>query len=134
MKKKDIPQQAHSLYEGETKAVYAINENGKLEIAQTSGWEVETDVLQQALDEIQRQSREALQRVQQGESSPLEYHMYAQKMDLAMLAQAVGYFQWRVKKHIKPAGFSRLKHKQLSLYAQVLGIDINTLKEIPDDN
>jgi len=134
MKKKDIPQQSHRLYEGETKAVYAINENGKLEMAQTSGWEVETDVLQQAIDEIKRLADEALQRVRNGESSPLEYHMYTQKMDLPMLAQAVGLFKWQVKKHLRPKGFARLKHKQLALYAQVLGLDTEALKEIPDDN
>ena len=134
MKKKDIPQQAHHLYAGETKAVYAINEEGKLEIAQTAGWEVEIDVLQQAIDEIDRLSADALQRVRAGESSPLEYHMYAQRMDLPMLAQAVGVFKWRVKKHLKPTGFAKLKPEQLSLYASVLGIDVETLQELPDDN
>jgi len=134
MKKKDIPQQPHSLYEGETKAIYALNEEGKLEMAQTSGWEVETDVLQQAIEEINRLAEEALVRVQKGESSPLEYHMYAQRMDLPMLAQAVGRFKWQVKKHLKPKHFNKLNEQQLNLYARVLGIDSETLKEIPDEH
>lgn len=132
MKKKDIPQQPHHLYEGETKAIYALNENGKLEIAQTSGWEVETDVLQQAIDEIDRLTEEALIRVRKGESSPLEYHMYAQRMDLPMLSQAVGRFKWQVKKHLKPQHFNKLNAQQLKLYASVLGIDSKTLQEIPN--
>lgn len=134
MKKKDIPQQPHRLYEGETKAVYALNDKGELEMAQTSGWEVETDVLQQAIDEIQRLTDEALKRVCSGESSPLEYHMYAQRMDLPMLAQAVGRFKWQVRKHLKPKYFRKLKQQQLNLYAKVLGIDTAALQKIPDEH
>ena len=133
MKKDDIPQQPHHLYEGETKAIYALNEDGKLEMAQTSGWEVETDVLQQAIDEIHRLAQEALGRVHRGDSSPLEYHMYVQRMDVPMLAQAVGRFQWQVKKHLKPKHFNKLSEQQLKLYAKVLGIDSKTLKETPDE-
>lgn len=133
MKKEDIPQQAHEIYEGEKKAVYAVNKEGKLEIAQTAGWEAEITVLQQAIDDINQQAKEALARAQQGESSPLEYHMYAQRMDIPMLAQVTGYFQWRVKRHLKPKHFSALGEKQLSLYAQVLGITQETLKTLPND-
>lgn len=133
MKKKDIPQQPHYLYEGETKVVYAVNENGKLEIAQTSGWEAESIALEQAIREINRLSRDALTRVRNGDSSPLEYYMYVQRMDLPMLAQAVGRFQWQVKKHLKPKGFAKLKDSQLNLYARILGIDAETLKQIPND-
>ncbi len=133
MKKEDVPQQPHHIYEGEKKAVYALNQDGKFEIAQSSGWEVESVVLEQALEEINRLAQEALIRARAGESSPLEYHMYAQRMDLPMLAQAVGRFQWRVRKHFKPGDFSNLKSSQLALYARVLGIDTATLKRLPDE-
>ncbi len=132
MKKEDVPQQPHRIYEGETKAVYAVNQEGKLEIAQTAGWEAESTVLELALEEIARLAEDALQRASAGETSPLEYYMYAQRMDLPMLAQAVGRFQWQVKKHFKPKYFARLKPKQLELYAKVLGIDVATLTKLPD--
>lgn len=133
MKKEDIPQQVNDLYEGETKVVYAVNENGKLEMEQTAGWEAESIVLTQAIEEINRLAEEALMRVRKGDSSPLEYHMYAQRMDLHMLAQAVGRFQWQVKRHLKPKGYVKLGDKQLNLYARVLGIDVEMLKQIPND-
>jgi len=133
MKKSDVPQQPHDMYQGETKGLYAVNEDGKLEIAQTSGWDAESTVLEEAVAEINRLAAEALQRVQRGESSPLEYHMYAQRMDLLMLSQAVGRFQWRIKKHFTMKNFEKLTPQQLDLYARVLGITVDQLKVVPDE-
>ena len=132
MKKEDTPQQAHEIYEGEKKAVYVVNEEGKMEMAQTAGWEAEIIVLQQAIDDINRLADDALKRVKSGESSPLEYHMYAQRMDIPMLAQAVGCFQWQLKRHLKPKGFAKLSEKKLGLYAKVLGISTEVLSNIPN--
>ena len=133
MKKTDVPQQPHEMYEGETKAVYAINDNGKLEMSQSSGWDVESTVLEEAVNEINRLAEAALGRVRSGQSSPLEYHMYAQRMDLLMLAQAVGRFQWQVKRHFIPKNFHKLKPEQLELYAHVLDIDIEVLSVVPNE-
>lgn len=133
MKKSDIPQQPHEMYQGETKAVYAVNEDGKLEMSQTLGWDVESTVLEEAVNEINRLAIEARDRVRNGQSSPLEYHMYAQRMDLPMLAQAVGRFQWQVKRHFKPKNFQKLRSDQLGLYAHVLGIDVEALSVLPDE-
>ncbi len=133
MKTDDVPQQPHEIYEGETKAIYAVNAEGKLEIAQTSGWEAESTVLEQALEEIDRLAEASLQRALTGETSPLEYHMYRQRMDLSMLAQAMGMFQWRVKRHFIPQCFNKLDDKLLELYASVLGINIEELTDLPEN-
>lgn len=133
MKKSDVPQQPHDMYQGETKGIYAVNDEGKLEIAQTTGWEAESAVLEEAVAEINRLAAEALQRVHHGDSSPLEYHMYAQRMDLLMLSQAVGRFQWRVKKHFSLKNFEKLSLEQLDLYARVLGITVEELKVVPNE-
>ena len=133
MKKDNIPNQPHEMYEGETKGLYTVNDDGKYELSRTIGWEPETIALTQALEEIDRLSQDALSRVQQGISSPLEYHMYAQRMDLPMLAVAVGKYQWQVKRHFKPANFVKLTQQQIETYAAVLGIDATPLKSIPND-
>lgn len=133
MKKDKTPQQPHEMYEGGSKGVYTVNDEGQYELSQTTGWEPETIVLTQALDEIDRLSQQALTKVQQGLSSPLEYHMYAQRMDLAMLAVAVGRYQWQVKRHFKPSNFAQLSQQQVEDYAAVLGIDAIKLKTIPND-
>ena len=133
MKKDKIPNQPHEMYEGETKGLYTVNAEGKYELSRTSGWEPETIALTQALEEIDRQTQQALIKVQQGSSSPLEYHMYAQRMDLAMLSTAVGKFQWQVKRHFKPANFVKLTQQQIEIYAAVLGIDTTQLTTMPND-
>ncbi len=133
MKKDKIPNQPHEMYEGETKGLYTVNAEGKYELSRTSGWEPETIALTQALEEIDRQTQQTLIKVQQGSSSPLEYHMYAQRMDLAMLATAAGKFQWQVKRHFKPANFVKLTQQQIEIYAAVLGIDATQLTTMPND-
>jgi len=133
MKKEHTPQQPHEMYEGGSKVVYTINADGKYELSSTTGWEPETIVLSQALEEIDRLSQQALLKVQQGLSSPLEYHMYAQRMDLQMLAAAVGKFQWQVKRHFKPSNFVKLSQKQVATYSEVLGITDTQLRTIPND-
>lgn len=133
MKKEDTPDQPHEMYNGETKALYTVNSEGHYELSRTTGWEPETIVLTQALEEINRLAQQALTRVQAGESSPLEYHMYAQRLDIPMLARATGKFQWQIKRHFKPGNFNKLTLPQLEMYAAVLGISVDQLKTIPDD-
>jgi hypothetical protein len=133
MKIKDIPQDNASALGGETKVIYAESDSGRIEIAQTTGWEVEEQVLDQALDEIHRLAKEAYERVAAGTTSPLEFHMYNQRMDLPMLAQAVGRFQWMVKRDFDPNRFARLSDQKLSRYADVMGLDVASLRRLPED-
>lgn len=133
MKIKDVPQDRADSLGGETKVIYAKSEAGRIESSATSGWEVEQIVLGQALDEIKRLTQEAYTRAKQGKTSPLEFHMYHQRMDLAMLAQAVGRFQWMVKRDFSPSRFARLSAQKLANYADVLGIDSETLSRLPEE-
>lgn len=130
MKIEDIPQQPDSIYEGETKVVYALNQEGKLQAATTSGWEAEITALKDAIDEIEHLAQDALERAKAGKTSPLEYHMYRQRLDLPMLSQAVGKFQWQVRRHFKPNNFATLTEKQLKTYASILGISVDELKNL----
>jgi hypothetical protein len=132
MKIKDIPQDKAGSLGGETKVIYAESDSGRIESSETSGWEVEEIVLGQALDEIKRLTQDAYLRAKQGETSALEFHMYHQRMDLPMLAQAVGRFQWMVKRDFSPQRFARLSAEKLDSYANVLGIDRDTLKQLPE--
>ncbi|MDJ0807032.1 MAG: hypothetical protein QNJ78_09385 [Gammaproteobacteria bacterium] len=132
MKLRDVPQDNNSSMEGETKVIYARSDSGRIETAQTSGWDVEETVLEQAIDEIHRQAKEAHTRAVTGKTSPLEFHMYNQRMDLAMLAQAVGRFQWLVKRDFDPARFARLSPARLERYADVMGLQPDILQTLPD--
>jgi hypothetical protein len=56
--------------------------------------------------------------------------MYHQRLDMAMLAQAMGKFKWQIRRHFNINTFEKLSDTILLEYADVLGIDIKTLKSL----
>lgn len=131
MEIKNVPQDEISTYAGNKKAMYATNENGEYGVVASSGWEIEEEATKQALLELERQAEEAYAEVAEGRMSPLYYHMYAQRMDLIVLAQSVEMFQWRVRRHFKPSVFSKLSNAMLSRYSDALGVSVDDLKQLP---
>lgn len=131
MKLEDIPQQPDEIYEGETKILYGVGRDGRLQPGTTTGWEAEISVLKDAIDAIDEQAIEAFQQAEQGICSPLKYHMFKQRMDLPMLSQAMGKFQWQVKRHFKPAIFAKLSKPMLEKYSEVLDMPIDQLTSLP---
>jgi hypothetical protein len=131
MRKDEVPQENNSTLSGGRKAVYAIGEDGHYGIVASTGSKVEETVTTQAINELLRQRDECRLRVEAGLASPLEYHMYDRRMDLVTLAQSVGMFAWRVRHHLKPRVFPRLRHKLLQRYAEALGLPLETLCSLP---
>ena len=126
----DVPQEGSVTYGGHRKAVYARTGNGRLELVQSRGWEVEETVTRQAVQEFEELAAAALERVRAGQSSPLEVHMYRARMDVALLAQTSGLWCWQVRRHLRPAVFARLSKALRARYAQVLGIEPDQLDVI----
>jgi hypothetical protein len=93
-----------------------------LRVVESRGWEVEEVVTRQALAELERHAQQARERVSAGRSSPLEYHMYRARMDVALLAQATGLWRWRVRRHFRPEIFARLPRALLQRYADAIGV------------
>lgn len=132
---KQVPQDDISTYANNKKAIYATDENGEYQVVSSSGWEVEGEATLQALNALNTLAQDAYQAVSAGFKSPLYYHMYAQRMDVCVLAQSVGTFQWRVKRHLSPKIFNKLSDKWLNRYADALGLSVATLKTLPaEDN
>ncbi|WP_152207152.1 hypothetical protein [Marinobacter changyiensis] len=134
MRDRDVPQDRARSLGGQRKRLYARDESGRYTTVLSSGWEAEEVVLGQAVDEFRRQAAEARQRVKQGLSSPLEYHMYARRMDLTVLAQASGLFRWQVRRHLKPSVFRRLPTTKLTRYQQALQLGHDELTCLPPDH
>jgi len=88
---------------------------------------VEETVTRQALEDLERRAREARERVLAGRSSPLEYHMYRARMDVALLAQVTGLWRWRVRRHFRAGVFARLPLRLRRRYAEALGIPLEAL-------
>jgi hypothetical protein len=130
---RDVPQEGNVTLEGHRKAVYARDAAGKIVAVGSAGWEVEEIVTLQAVEALREQAVAAHARALAGQSSPLEYWMYARRMDLPLLAQATGIWQWRVRRHFRPEIFRRLGASLLVRYAEALGIKVEQLKTLPQD-
>lgn len=125
----EVPQEGNSTLGGHRKAMYARGTDGKLHIVQSAGWEVEEIVTKQAVDDLLRLTEEARQRVLAGLTSPLEYHMYRVRMDVPLLSQASGIWQWRIRRHFRPAVFAGLSASLLATYADAMGMTVDQLKK-----
>ncbi len=131
MKKNEVPQDQARAFQGHSKLLMAENEAGRYVPAPSNGWEAEEIVLDQALAEFQRLAREARQRVGSGQASPLEVHMYHERMDVQLLAQSTGLPKWRVRRHLRPGAFARLSPALRQRYAEALGKTPAQLADLP---
>lgn len=129
----DVPQEGNATLAGLRKAVYARDADNRIVTVASTGWEVEEIVTRQAADIFGAYTAAARARVLAGISSPLEYWMYAQRMDLATLAQSSGIWRWRIRRHFRPALFARLSPALLNRYADALGLSRQTLCQLPHD-
>ena len=130
MLEKDVPQEGNVTLGGQRKAVYAVGEDGKLRLVPSRGWEAEEIVTRQAVEDLERRAADARRRALAGAASPLEYHMYKARMDLALLSQTTGLWQWRIRRHFRPDVFSGLSIKIKQKYCDALGIAPEGLEEI----
>ncbi|MFZ0244036.1 MAG: hypothetical protein WAL90_20515 [Desulfobacterales bacterium] len=131
MQKKDVPQDI-GLNRGQSEITYAVDEDGKYVQAPSLGWEPKNIVNQQAWEQIRREIAAEIEQVRAGKRSPLAYHMATNLMDVGLLAGYAGLSRWRVRRHLKPAGFRRLDHGLLERYADIFGISCEALQTIPD--
>ncbi len=127
----EVPQEGNRTMGGHRRAMYARDTDGRMVIVPSPGGEVDETVTLQALELIKEQTEQARARVIAGQSSPLEYWMYAQRLDLPQLSQVTGYWQWRIRRHFRPEIFAGLTPKVLQSYAWVMGITVDQLKKLP---
>jgi hypothetical protein len=126
-----VPQEGNATLGGHRKAVYARDASGRIVIAPSKGWEAEEIVTTNAVDTLHAQAEEARQRVQAGTAAPLEFWMYERRMDVPLLSQTSGYWQWRVKRHLRPDIFATLTDRHLQRYADALGLTVAEIRKLP---
>jgi hypothetical protein len=131
MKSRAVPQDKLAHYGDARKAMYATGDDGRYEVVASSGWQAEEAVTLDAVGEFDVLADQARVRALAGESSPLEFHMYACRMDPPLLAQSAGLWEWRVRRHLRASVFARLGEPLLRRYATALGIDVDRLKRLP---
>ncbi|MBW6510510.1 MAG: hypothetical protein K0A93_00130 [Desulfuromonadaceae bacterium] len=130
MKKEDVPQQG-GLNAGCREVNYAVDGDGRYTLESSVGWEAKNIALRQAWEAIVEQLAGVIGEINAGKKSALAYHMTKNQMDPALLAQYSGVARWRVKRHLKPAVFAKLKDAALSPYAELFGISVETLRSVP---
>lgn len=126
----DVPQEGNATLGGQRKAMYARGADGRIGIVPSRGWEAEEIVTLQAVEELERLAADARHRAAAGAASALEYHMYKARMDVTLLAQVSGIWAWRVRRHLRPAIFARLRPALRARYAEALGISVDQLERI----
>ncbi|MEA1868096.1 MAG: hypothetical protein U9N19_08360 [Thermodesulfobacteriota bacterium] len=86
----------------------------------------------QAWELISKQMSDVIKQVYAKELSPLAYYMVKNQMDTNLLAKYVHLSRWRVRRHLKPAVFRRLKVSILERYAKIFNISAEQLFDIPE--
>ena len=128
MEKIEVPQEENKTLDGIRKVMYTTNDDGEFQRV-NYGSSAEEFATQVAVQEYETLKEESLENIKKGLSSPIEYFMYENRMDLPTLASVVGMFQFRVKRHLKMDNFKKLNDKILSKYAQAFNIKLEELKD-----
>ena len=123
----EVPTQTRDQFDNQRKAVYAVDQNGHYQMVRSGGDEAEVTVTLEAVAWFEQLANDALQRVRSGESSPLEYFMYRQRMDIPTLSKATGMWQWRIRRHLRPKIFASLSATMLQRYADAMNISVQEL-------
>ena len=126
MKESELPQEKGALQDF-TELCYVTDDEGNYTTLSSSGWEVKSIALEASLSRLQEQIDEAKADVLAGHKSPIVYYMLLNRMDWAVLADAMHRWQWVIKRHAKPSVFKKLSAKTLQQYAEVFGITVEEL-------
>jgi len=126
-----VPQEGNRTMGGHRRVMYARDKDGQMVIVPSRGGEVDETVTLQALERIHDMTEEARARVLAGKTSPLEYWMYAQRLDLPQLSQVSGFWKWRIRRHFRPRIFAKLSTEILQRYAAVMGVTVEQLRRLP---
>ena len=127
----EVPQEGNRTLGSHRKALYAKDGNGRMVIVASRGSEVDETVTLQAVDRMNALADDARTRALRGQTSPLEYWMYARRMDIALLAQISGIWQWRIHRHFQPRHFKQLSARVLARYCEALGLSPAQLQNLP---
>ena len=130
MKVSEVPQDI-TYYNGEKRACYALDEQGRYVVVPSSGWEAEAIVNGLAMEDWEARLVEIRKEVLAGRQSPLGYYMELRQMTPKILGKTAGISIFRVKRHFRPEIFAKLKPQVLERYAQALAISTEELKRGP---
>jgi len=131
MKSTEVPQDDANMMQGKFREpVYSLDENGKYTTVKSVGWDPKNEVMQEAWDVINEKVEATREKVLAGELSPIAFHLENNLMDVSLLAKYMGFWKFKVKRHLKPKHFNKLKDEVLERYAEVFDISKQELLDI----
>jgi len=130
MKKDEIPQDLSALGKITKEVCYATDSFGKYTTELSSGWDVKIEALNTAWGDIEKRIAAAKQKVLNNEASPIYFFMEYRLMDVSILADYTGFWQWQIKRHLKPSVYKGLSDKKLQKYAEAFNTTISDLKSM----
>lgn len=128
MKKNEIPQDPSALDKFTKEVCYAVDEKGEYTTGLSRGWQVKADALGITLQEAEERTANARQKVSNGAVSPILFFMELNMMDISIVSAYTGFWQWTIKRHLKPSVFNKLSDKKLAKYAEIFDITVEELK------
>ena len=127
----DVPLEGNRTLGHHRKALYAKDADGRMVLVASKGSEVDETVTMQAVERLQAFADDARKRCLAGQTAPLEVWMWTQRMDVPLLSQISGIWQWRIRRHLRPHNFARLSPELLQRYALALGLRAEQLQQMP---
>ena len=128
MKKEEIPQDDGALNKLTKEVVYAIDSSGNYSTELSTGWDVKSQALDAAWQDIEQRIENAKRQVLNNKASPILYFMELRLMDIGIVAAYTGFWKWSIKQHLKPGVFKKLSEKKLKQYAEAFNISVEELK------
>ena len=129
MKIDEVPQDKGMITDDIREICYAVDENGRYILAHSAGYEPKNIANDQAWTVIEDEVSQTVKKIEAGKLSPLAFHMVKNQMNVSLLSKYVGFNRLRVKRHLKPSIFRRLKPSILKQYAGVFEIEVEELLE-----
>lgn len=117
--------------DGLPKKYYKHNDNGQYVLEADAPWAEKVSCAliisgnRAYLEEIRKA-------VLAGQKSPLCYYMEMRQMDPGILAKAAVIAAFRVKRHLRPEIFAKLKPSVLNRYTKALRVTLEELKTVPN--
>lgn len=130
MKKDQVPQD-QCPFDLFALGYYAVDEKGEFNIVSSVGWQGTNEGWGDRL-QIERDGfRQARERVERGEMSPLHYHMAVRRFEPRLVASYLGLWTFQVKRHLKPKVWAKLPPAMVERYAGLFQITVEELKTLP---
>jgi len=122
----DIPQD-DKILNGRRIACYVLEEDGKYIVGKSTGWDPVNVANIQAWEYIYERIDQVSMDINLGKKSVLAFYMEKNQMDVALLSKYVKLPKWRVRRHLKPSVFKKLKPDLLERYASIFMTSVDEL-------